>query len=497
MIRVENVSFTYENADNGAAILNNSIQISKGEIVLLCGESGSGKTTFIRLLNGLIPNYYEGTLTGKVQVKDKNPEKVELYELATYVGSVFQNPKAQFYTLITDTEIVFACENMGMDRDEILSRFDTTVDAMHLESLIGRNLFTLSGGEKQKIACASVYALQPDVLVLDEPTSNLDIKTIRELENILRLWKVQGKTIIIAEHRLDWLNLLADRVLYFKDGEIKQEFTGTTFFEKTLDDLHKMGLRGINHFVPQCIRKSRAKEGLELRDFCFTVKKKELLHVENLILPKGSVIAILGDNGAGKTTLARCLCGLEEKVCGTFTFLGKEYKSKQRLKLCYMVMQDVNHQLFTESVLDEVILGIKDITEEEKIEYAKKILSVLDLLVYKDRHPMSLSGGQKQRVAISGAIASHKEIIVYDEPTSGLDYRHMKEVSACIKKLSEMGKTQMIITHDPELVANCCDYLVFMNNGTVSRFGEWTDENIEFVSYYFEKWCKCSNRFND
>jgi len=497
LIRVENVSFTYENADNGAAILNNSIQISKGEIVLLCGESGSGKTTFSRLLNGLIPNYYEGTLTGKVQVKDKNPEKVELYELATYVGSVFQNPKAQFYTLITDTEIVFACENMGMDRDEILSRFDITVATMHLESLIGRNLFTLSGGEKQKIACASVYALQPDVLVLDEPTSNLDIKTIRELKNILRLWKAQGKTIIIAEHRLDWLNLLADRVLYFKDGEIKQEFTGTTFFEKTLDDLHKMGLRGINHFVPQCIRKSRAKEGLELRDFCFTVKKKELLHVENLILPKGSVIAILGDNGAGKTTLARCLCGLEEKVCGTFTFLGKEYKSKQRLKLCYMVMQDVNHQLFTESVLDEVILGIKDITEEEKIEYAKKILSVLDLLVYKDRHPMSLSGGQKQRVAISGAIASHKEIIVYDEPTSGLDYRHMKEVSACIKKLSEMGKTQMIITHDPELVANCCDYLVFMNNGTVSRFGEWTDENIEFVSYYFEKWCKCSNRFND
>ncbi len=490
MIRVENVSFTYENADNGAAILNNSIQISKGEIVLLCGESGSGKTTFSRLLNGLIPNYYEGTLTGKVQVKDKNPEKVELYELATYVGSVFQNPKAQFYTLITDTEIVFACENMGMDRDEILSRFDTTVATMHLESLIGRNLFTLSGGEKQKIACASVYALQPDVLVLDEPTSNLDIKTIRELENIMRLWKAQGKTIIIAEHRLDWLNLLADRVLYFKDGKIKQEFTGTTFFEKTLDDLHKMGLRGINHFVPQCVKRSRAKEGLELRNFCFTVKKKELLHVENLILPKGSVIAILGDNGAGKTTLARCLCGLEKKVCGTFTFLGKEYKSKQRLKLCYMVMQDVNHQLFTESVLDEVILGIKDITEEEKIEYAKKILSVLDLLVYKDRHPMSLSGGQKQRVAIAGAIASHKEIIVYDEPTSGLDYRHMKEVSACIKKLSEMGKTQMIITHDPELVAHCCDYLVFMNNGTVSRFGEWTDENIEFVSYYFEKWCK-------
>lgn len=486
MINIENVSFTYENADNGAAILDISIQISKGEIVLLCGESGSGKTTFSRLVNGLIPNYYEGSLTGKVRVVDKNPEEVELHELAPYVGSVFQNPKAQFYTLITDTEIVFACENMGMDRGEILHRFDTTVAAMHLEPLVGRNLFTLSGGEKQKIACASVHALQPDILVLDEPTSNLDIGTIHELENILRLWKALGKTVIVAEHRLDWLRLLADRVLYFKEGKMEQEFTGAAFFEKPLGDLHEMGLRGTNRFVPQCVKKSRAKEGLELRDFCFTVKKKELLHVESLTIPRGAVVAVLGNNGAGKTTLARCICGLEKKMQGAFTFLGREYKPKQRLKLCYMVMQDVNHQLFAESVLDEVTLDIRDIAEEEKAEYAQNILSMLDLLALKDKHPMSLSGGQKQRVAIAGAIASHKEIIVYDEPTSGLDYRHMKEVSACIRKLSEMGKTQMIITHDPELAALCCDYMVFLDNGAVSRFGEWTDENIDFVACYFE-----------
>ena len=486
MIKIENVSFTYENAGNGAAILDNSIQISKGEVILLCGESGSGKTTFSRLVNGLIPNYYEGTLTGKVQVGSKNPEAVELHELAPYVGSVFQNPKAQFYTLITDTEIVFACENMGMDRSEILHRFDVTMTAMHLEPLIGRDLFTLSGGEKQKIACASVHALQPDVLVLDEPTSNLDIRTIHELGNILRLWKAQGKTVIVAEHRLDWLRLLADRVLYFKNGKIEQEFTGASFFEKSLGALHEMGLRGTSRFVPKCVKKNRAKEGLELRDFCFACKKKELLHVETLTIPKGAVAAMLGNNGAGKTTLARCLCGLEKKMRGAFTFRRKEYKPKQRLKLCYMVMQDVNHQLFAESVLDEVTLGIRDIAEEEKMEYAQNILSMLDLLAHKDKHPMSLSGGQKQRVAIAGAIASHKEIIVYDEPTSGLDYRHMKEVSACIQKLSEMGKTQIIITHDPELVAHCCDYMVFMDNGAVSRFGEWTDENIAFASCYFE-----------
>lgn len=486
MIKVENVSFTYENTENGAAILDNSTQISKGEIVLLCGESGSGKTTFSRLINGLIPNYYEGTLAGKVQVKNVIPEEVELHELAPYVGSVFQNPKAQFYTLVTDTEIVFSCENMGMERKDILTRFDDTVIAMRLEPLLGRNLFTLSGGEKQKIACASVHALMPDIFVLDEPTSNLDIGTIHELKNILSLWKSQGKTVIVAEHRLDWLRNLADRVLYFRNGKIEQEFIGENFFQKPLSALHEMGLRGISRFVPQQVNRNRTKEGIELQGFYFAVEKKILLNIEHLKIPKGSVVAVLGNNGAGKTTLARCLCGLERKNKGSFSFLGREYKPKQRLKLCYMVMQDVNHQLFAESVFDEVTLGAKNISEEDRETYTENILSMLDLLAYKDNHPMSLSGGQKQRVAIAGAIATHKEIIVYDEPTSGLDYRHMKEVAVCIQKLSDMGKTQFIITHDPELVAYCCDYMMFMDKGVVSHSGEWTEENVAFISRYFE-----------
>ena len=143
-----------------------------------------------------------------------------LYELAPYVGSVFQHPKSQFYTLLTDTEIVFACENLGLDRGDILSRFEKTVTALHLEKLLGKSLFALSGGEKQKIACASVCALMPDIFVLDEPTSNLDIGTIRDMQAILMDWKRQGKTIIIAEHRLAWLCGIADRVLYFQAGEI-------------------------------------------------------------------------------------------------------------------------------------------------------------------------------------------------------------------------------------------------------------------------------------
>ena len=187
MIEIKQVSFTYDNATNGTAIRDINVQIPKGQIVLLCGESGSGKTTFSRLINGLIPAYYDGDLNGRVMVSQKDTSKVELHELAPVIGSVFQNPKSQFYTLLTDTEIVFACENIGMEKTDILGRFNSTVDSLHIEKLIGKSLFALSGGEKQKIACASVNALLPDIFVLDEPTSNLDIGTIRDLQGCVIL----------------------------------------------------------------------------------------------------------------------------------------------------------------------------------------------------------------------------------------------------------------------------------------------------------------------
>lgn len=485
MIEIDTVSFTYENAMNGSAIRNVQASIPKGQIVLLCGESGSGKTTFSRLINGLIPSYYEGNLEGRVFAVEKYVPETELYELAPYVGSVFQNPKSQFYTLLTDTEIVFACENIGMERNKILDHFDSTIDALHIEKLIGKSLFALSGGEKQKIACASVNALMPEIFVLDEPTSNLDIGTIRDLQAILLNWKAQEKTIVIAKHRLAWLRNIADRILYFKNGEIAGDFESDIFWAKSPAELHSMGLRAACDFMPQCRKISNTQEKLTLQNFHFSIKGTELLNIDHLEIPKGAVVAILGDNGAGKTTFARCLCGLEKKASGILTYNGKVNAGKQRIRLCYMVMQDVNHQLFTESVLDEVLLGMDDIPEEKRISRAETILSELDLSEYKEAHPMSLSGGQRQRVAIASAIASHKEIILFDEPTSGLDYRHMKEVAESIQKLSEMGKTQFIITHDPELVAACCNYFVFMKNGSITHSGDWTEENIRFVSEYF------------
>ncbi len=487
MIQVKDVSFKYETAKNGTAVTDINITIPNGEIVLLCGESGSGKTTFSRLLNGLIPSYYEGDLNGTVYVFEKNTSEAQLYELAPHVGSVFQNPKSQFYTLLTDTEIVFACENIGLCKDDILTRFDNTVKSLNIENLVGKSLFALSGGEKQKIAIASVDTLLPDVFVLDEPTSNLDIKAIQDMQNILSVWKKQGKTVIIAEHRLSWLRDIADRVLYFKDGKIAEDLSAELFFKKPLSMLHNMGLRASPTFEPKKTSNHSGEYLMTIEGFEYSINNAKILDIQRLQIPKGSVVAVLGNNGAGKTTFVRVLCGLLKKAKGRLIFNDKTCTYKQRLALCYMVMQDVNHQLFSESVTEEVLLGLDVAGESERNMIADDMLSSLDLLEYKDAHPLSLSGGQRQRVAIAGAIATHKEIIVFDEPTSGLDYRHMKDVAQSIEKLSDMGKTQFIITHDPELVRECCDYFIYMESGIITQSGSWSEENIRHVSEYFDK----------
>ncbi len=485
MIKVKHVTFSYENTVNGAAVDDLNIEIKEGQAVLLCGESGSGKTTLGRLINGLIPSYYEGILKGSVTVKNMDTRQAQLYELAPYMGSVFQNPKSQFYTLETDTEIIFACENIGLGKTDILDRFDSTVHSLNIENLIGKSLFALSGGEKQKIACASVNALLPEVFVLDEPTSNLDIETIQDMKRILLQWKKQGKTIIIAEHRLAWLKDIIDRVIYFKDGKISQDLTANEYWKKPTNEIHNMGLRENAVFLPKKKLDTRQKLNIKIKNFRYEVKKTKILDIPHLDIPKGAVVAVLGNNGAGKTTFARILCGLIKKAKGCVSYDGSEYNSKQRVRLCYMVMQDVNLQLFSESVLDEVLLGVDEALENREV-FAESILEKLDLQRYAEAHPMSLSGGQKQRVAIAGAIATNKEFIVFDEPTSGLDYRHMKEVVDSINTLSNMGKTQFIITHDPELVVECCDYFLFIENGTVINSGTWSTVNIQAISEYFD-----------
>ena len=201
MITLKNVSFTFANTQE-PSLKNINLNIGDGECILLCGASGSGKTCVTRLINGLIPHYYEGKLSGQVLVHGQDIATSELYDISTHVGSVFQNPRSQFFCVDSTSELAFGCENQGIPEEEILRRIDETSKQLHLEPLLDRDIFDLSGGEKQKIACGSVSNSRPDIFVLDEPSSNLDFKSIADLKDCIRHWKDEGKTIIITEHRL-------------------------------------------------------------------------------------------------------------------------------------------------------------------------------------------------------------------------------------------------------------------------------------------------------
>lgn len=232
---------------------------------------------------------------------------------------------------------------------------------------------------------------------------------------------------------------------------------------------------------------------IEFQNVTFTYQSTEresgVYHL-NMTIPDGQVVLLCGESGCGKTTITRLINGLtpeyyEGKLDGTLNTSHESLGTKQRLKRSYMVMQDVNHQLFTESVSDEILLGMPGEDAQEDKKKSDEILDSLNLLEYKELHPMSLSGGQKQRVAIGSAVASDKEFLVFDEPTSGLDYHHMLEVADNLRRLSEMGKTLFIITHDPELIAKCCNYFIFIEHGKIAWSGGWTSENKRRITDFF------------
>ena len=418
MIHIQNVSFTYEQADT-PSLKNINLSVKTGECVLLCGKSGCGKTTLIRLLCGMLPDFYNGAFTGSVSVKGIDPITAPMYEIAKTVGTVFQNPRTQFYTVNTTSEIAFGCENFGMEPKLIRDRVYETADALHINSLLDRNIFQLSGGEKQKIAFASIYAVNPDIYVLDEPSSNLDNHAINELRSMLQFLKAHGKTIVIAEHRIRYLKELADRAVYMKEGQIEKEYTMQELDSMSIAERMETGIRpvslgGFSSIVKEQSESSGdigADASIQMKDVCFSYTKykgQPSLTIPEACFPAGTVIAVTGNNGAGKSTLVSVVGGLLKNKKGTVKLNGNIQSAKERLFVSYMVMQEVNHQLFTDSVKEEIVLGVKNPDEEA----LNAVLTKMDIERLKDRHPMTLSGGQKQRVAIAAAVFCKKKILI-------------------------------------------------------------------------------------
>ena len=473
MIHIQNVSFTYEQADT-PSLKNINLSVKTGECVLLCGKSGCGKTTLIRLLCGMLPDFYNGVFTGSVSVKGIDPVTAPMYEIAKTVGTVFQNPRTQFYTVNTTSEIAFGCENFGMEPKLIRDRVYETADALHINSLLDRNIFQLSGGEKQKIAFASIYAVNPDIYVLDEPSSNLDNHAINELRSMLQFLKAHGKTIVIAEHRIRYLKELADRAVYMKEGQIEKEYTMQELDSMSISERMETGIRPVSLGGFSSVIKEQSESSgdiggnasIQMKDVCFSYTKykgQPSLTIPEACFPAGTVIAVTGNNGAGKSTLVSVIGGLLKNKKGTVKLNGNIQSAKERLFVSYMVMQEVNHQLFTDSVKEEIVLGVKNPDEGA----LNAVLTKMDIERLKDRHPMTLSGGQKQRVAIAAAVFCKKKILIFDEPTSGLDFFHMMQTAELIKTLKADDTYIFVITHDYELIAAACDIVVEVKNGRI------------------------------
>ena len=455
MIEIRELSFKYKGGAN-YSLKDINLKINKGECILLCGKSGCGKSTLLKLINGIIPEFYDGDICGSVRVNGINTFTTEIHELSKFVGSVFQNPKTQFYTTNTTDEIAFGLENYGIDTEAINKRIIEVEKDLRLENLMNKNIFNLSGGEKQKIAIASIYALNPEIFILDEPSSSLDIKSMKELSLTIKKLKSLGKTIIIAEHRLWYLKDIVDRAIYLEDGKIIREYSMDEIENLSEDERMRTGLRNSDYKAIERFddfETSNKGTLLELKNLMFKRSTRTILSIKDLKFSYGNIIGIVGENGIGKSTLAKIICGLYKENKGKILRDGENLNIKSRLNESLLIMQEVNYQLFTDTVKDEIVLT-SNIKDDNALDTWLKDMELKNI---GDRNPHTLSGGQKQRVIILSALLSDKKILFFDEPTSGLDYRNMKIVAKNIKKVKEKDKLILIISHDVEFLESVCD----------------------------------------
>ena len=461
MLEFKDVSFTYKNSNNKVLDRVN-FKINKGECILLTGVSGSGKSTLIHLMNGLIPTLYEGQLEGEILFKNKDLKDIESYDISKNIGYVSQDPRGHFFTTNTTSELVFSMENYGIPLNEMKKKYSQLVKVLELEKLVDKNIIYISSGERQKIAIGCSLSLEPEIIILDEPSSNLDFHMTKKLKQLIEKLKTKGYTIIIAEHRMYYIQDLIDRVFVINNGKV---------IEKTISDLksnNEIPLRSLDIFNLEL--ENISSKNKELLMEINNITYKDILTNITTTIYKGDVIGLIGKNGVGKTTLLRLLSNIIKPDKGKV--VGKV--------IPFLVMQDMDYQFFTESVESEMKFGSAD----NDLEKINSLLMKLGLTELKDKIPFELSGGQKQRLLIAISALANVNLLMFDEPTSGLDYVNMTKVSGILKDLSK-NSALIVATHDIEFLYKTCNRVIYLDDKVIKEDFYLNVENKKKVNNIF------------
>ncbi len=468
-LAIRGVSYSYP---GGRQVLDDvDMDVTPGALTLVCGASGSGKSTVLRLLNGLIPNFHEGELSGRVLIDDEDVSSAPIERSGLRTATVFQNPASQFFTTTVADELAFAPQNYRVEAGEIRRRRAGALEELGIGDLADRDLRTLSGGQVQKVACAQALAQRTPVILLDEPTSNLDPRAIDDVRATIGRLKAAGRTLVVAEHRVYFLRGLVDEVVIMGRGRVVHRMAGEELWRIGEARRKELGLRalerprlavrpaglaaiaggpggrpGADDAAEDAVGNAAGDgaDGLLIENLQVERSGRLVLDIPRLFFPAGAVTGVVGANGVGKTTLARAVCRLQRARRGARMSLGgRELRSGQ----AFLVMQDVHRQLFTESVSQEA---------------SAPQLERLDLAALADRHPLSLSGGQKQRLVIATAIDQDARVLILDEPTSGVDHRHLVAIAAELRDLAREGRVVIVISHDVEFLNECADRVIDM-----------------------------------
>ena len=466
------LNFCYE-GENQSALQDVKGTVPSGKCIVLCGDSGCGKTTLLRSMNHLIPTFYEGSLKGYCRMKGQDINALSIGETGKLAASVFQDPRSHFFTVNSSTEVAFGLENHGVTQEKMKRRVEKAFAVFHLEKLKDRNVYELSSGERQLVSILAAWAMDTEILLLDEPTANLDFAAINQLREVLLSLKHQGKTLVISEHRLHYLTDIADEYWVMAQGEIREKRTAQELLALSDEQLSRLSLRTTNlaHLtlqVKQPISPCSETAVLSIRDVGFSYRRNEseILRHCFMRVHTGEVVGLIGSNGSGKTTLGKIVSGLLRTDHGEINYNGKPANTRVLRKNSLFIMQEAEFQFFTNSVINELKYGHKD-TPEICAEI-ERLLKRFGMWEYRNRHPFSLSGGQMQKLTLMLACLSSKPIIILDEPTAGLDAKSLK---SCVALIQEMQKKKMIliITHDLELISQVCNRCICLSKGSIEQ----------------------------